>query len=250
MIPDMAPRSPLEELDDPPAGPSGPADESESGDALQRLRADIARIEREKTSPKPRSEPARAKSSEPRQPPKRRSSWPSRRGHSQVEAQQDTPPPSSEELRAQAYQHGMVLLVRREHSRKELGRKLGQRGLPREEVDEALEDLKRVDFQNDERFACALARSRAGAGQGPVRIRAELGTHGLPRETVDIAMESIEVDFRESAQGLLARRFSPQKLRDPAQRRKAVDFLLRRGFEQRLVYALVKAGPSEVDEDL
>ena len=36
--------------------------------------------------------------------------------------------------------------------------------------------MNRQDFQNDARFAAALARSRASSGYGPSRIRAELAT--------------------------------------------------------------------------
>jgi regulatory protein len=58
-----------------------------------------------------------------------------------------------------AYQRALGLLVRREHSRKELGRKLTEKGIAREELDLALETLRRQDFQNDARFAAALGRS-------------------------------------------------------------------------------------------
>ena len=71
-----------------------------------------------------------------------------------------------------AYQRALGLLVRREHSRKELSRKLSAKGVERDDADLALDKLNRQDFQNDARFACALARSRAGAGSGPNRIRA------------------------------------------------------------------------------
>src|SRR5688572_248122 len=73
-----------------------------------------------------------------------------------------------------AYRQALGLLVRREHSRAELGRKLRSRGVENDDADAALTTLARQDFQNDERFARAWARTRAGAGYGPVRIRAEL----------------------------------------------------------------------------
>jgi len=51
-----------------------------------------------------------------------------------------------------AYQQAMGLLVRREHSRRELKQKLRQRGKEADEIDTALESLSRQDFQNDARF--------------------------------------------------------------------------------------------------
>lgn len=148
-----------------------------------------------------------------------------------------------------AYQRALGLLVRREHSRKELGRKLADRGIEREDADEALDKLERQQFQSDDRFAAALARSRASAGYGPMRIRAELATHGLSRDLVQAALEACERDWDESARDIAARRFGGKGLADPGRRRKAVDFLLRRGFSQASAVAAVKAVPGEFAED-
>lgn len=148
-----------------------------------------------------------------------------------------------------AYQRALGLLVRREHSRKELVRKLRAKGVDGEEMGVALDTLRRQDFQNDERFAEALARMRAGAGYGPLRIRAELATHGLGRDLVEAALEACSVDWRASADGLVARRYGTKDLSDPATRRKAHDFLLRRGFDQRTAQAAIKLGAASVGFD-
>jgi regulatory protein len=147
-----------------------------------------------------------------------------------------------------AYQRALGLLVRREHSRKELGRKLAEKGVEREEADLALEKLNRQDFQNDARFAAALARSRASAGYGPSRIRAELGTHALGRDDIADALEACDRDWDASARDIVARRYGNKDLTDPTLRRKAVDFLLRRGFEQKSAYAAVRARPGDVED--
>ena len=105
-----------------------------------------------------------------------------------------------------AYQRALGLLVRREHSRKELGRKLVAKGVEREDLDLALDKLRRQDFQNDARFASALARSRSSSGYGPARIRAELATHGLSRDDIAAAIEACERDWDASAREIVARR--------------------------------------------
>ena len=140
-----------------------------------------------------------------------------------------------------AYQRALGLLVRREHSRKELGRKLTAKGVEREDLDLALEKLRRQDFQNDTRFAAALARSRSSSGYGPARIRAELAQHGLARDDVAAALDACESDWDAAARALVGRRYGGKDLKDPNLRRKAVDFLLRRGFEQKSAYAAVDA---------
>jgi len=144
-----------------------------------------------------------------------------------------------------AYQRALGLLVRREHSRKELGRKLVAKGVEREDLDLALDKLRRQDFQNDARFASALARSRSSSGYGPARIRAELATHGLSREDIATAIEACERDWEASACEIIARRYANKDLGNPELRRKAVDFLLRRGFEQKCAFMAVRARPGD-----
>src|SRR5689334_16528538 len=84
-------------------------------------------------------------------------------------------------------QRALGLLVRREHSQRELQRKLVARGIEKDEAATAVARLRDAGWQDDARFAASLARSRAISGYGPVRIRAELGTHGLPSEAIAAA---------------------------------------------------------------
>ena len=147
-----------------------------------------------------------------------------------------------------AYQRALALLVRREHSRKELGRKLKAKGIEREDADTALDKLNKQDFQNDTRFAELLARSRVSAGYGPTRIRAELGTHGLSRDDIDNAMEIIDTDWIATAIELVSRKYGNKDLSDQAVRRKATDFLLRRGFDQKAAFAATKLSNHVLDD--
>ena len=142
-------------------------------------------------------------------------------------------------------QKAMELLVRREHSRRDLKRKLGLRGADPAEAEAAVEKLAGLGYQDDDRFAASFARDRAASGYGPVRIRLELTGHGLGRDQVEVALEQCETDWAASARALVDKRFRPEQLADPARRRKAVDFLLRRGFDQNNTYAAVRARPDE-----
>ena len=142
----------------------------------------------------------------------------------------------------------MELLVRREHSRRDLKRKLGLRGADPAQAEAAVEKLASLGYQDDDRFAASFARDRAAAGYGPVRIRQELAGHGLSRDQVEAALEQCETDWAASARALVDKRFRPEQLADPAKRRKAVDFLLRRGFDQNGTYAAVRARPEDAFE--
>ncbi len=141
-------------------------------------------------------------------------------------------------------QRALGLLVRREHSRKELARKLTSRGVQAEDAQAAVDRMTAEGWQDDTRFAEQLVRSRANNGYGPLRIRAELGTHGLDREAVAAAMDSYDGDWGENARDLVRRRF-PGGADDPALRRKAADFLIRRGFSGDQVRAAARFDPDE-----
>jgi regulatory protein len=141
------------------------------------------------------------------------------------------------------YQQALGLLVRREHSRTELARKLRDRGIERDDAAAALDVLAGQDFQNDARFAQAWARTRAGAGYGPMRIRAELATHALSREDIAAALAACETDWEQLATSLVLRRYTAADLASPDRRRKALDWLLRRGFDNRsALCALARGG--------
>ena len=130
-----------------------------------------------------------------------------------------------------ATQRALSLLTRREHSRKELVRKLTSRGMEAAEVEQAVGRLTAAGWQDDARFAEALVRARRSSGYGPARLRAELAMHGLDREAIGRALESFDGDWAEIASDLVRRRFGPVADFDLARRRKAADFLLRRGFD-------------------
>lgn len=139
----------------------------------------------------------------------------------------------------------MELLVRREHSRRDLKRKLGLKGVDPEAAEAAVERLAGLGYQDDARFGSAFARDRAAAGYGPQRIRQELAGHGLAPDAVEAALDACEADWPARARGLIERRFRSAELEDPARRRKAVDFLLRRGFDPPSAWAAVRHRPDD-----
>lgn len=145
-----------------------------------------------------------------------------------------------------AAQRAMGLLVRREHSRKELARKLAARGVDAAETETAVARMAAEGWQDDGRFAVSLARSRAQSGYGPLWIRRELETHDLPATAVAAAFDALaeagEDDWLAAARGLVERRFDAAALRDPGRRRRAADLLARRGFDGEVLRAATRAG--------
>ena len=159
----------------------------------------------------------------------------------------DASPPRRKRPEQSATQRALALLVRREHSRRELARKLAARGVDPAEAEAAVDRLADAGWQDDARFAGSLVRSRAASGYGPLHVRAELGMHGLERELIATAMDEFEGDWTEVARDLVRRRFGEAGPRDLAQRRKAAELLMRRGFDGDRIRAATRFDPDDPD---
>ncbi|MBX3727208.1 MAG: regulatory protein RecX [Xanthomonadales bacterium] len=141
----------------------------------------------------------------------------------------DEPPPAVDPMA-----RAMGLLARREHSARELARKLADGGAEADAIAATLSELGDRDLQSDQRFAELLVRSRIARGQGPIAIASELRSHGVDDANARAAVEAQTVDWAERARELCSRRFGAS-LGDPAGRRRCAAFLQRRGFPGALV---------------
>lgn len=144
-----------------------------------------------------------------------------------------------------AYDKALGLLARREHSRRELRTKLDQSGYASDEADAAIARLGEQHYQDDDRFAEALLRSRIARGYGPLRLRMELNSHGLADERIRELLEAADVDWAGCATDQLRRHYGSVGSADRAERLRRAQFLLRRGFAATTVHRVTQA---EVDE--
>jgi regulatory protein len=147
----------------------------------------------------------------------------------------------TEKSQRTAYDRGLSMLARREHSRRELRARLEQGGYEEAEAGEAIERLGDQNYQNDERFAEMLLRARVAHGYGPARIRAELRSHGLAAATVDALIASAEVDWNALALTQLRKKFGDSPATDHAERGKRAQFLSRRGFTADMIKMAARA---------
>ncbi len=145
-----------------------------------------------------------------------------------------------------AYEQALKLLARREHSRRELTRKLEERGHPAPAAAAALDGLEAENALNDARFAEEYARARFAKGFGPRRVEAELREHGIDGEGLDRARMTREEE-RERAALQLARRFGASRPADNRDRAKRMRYLQQRGFEPEVCAQVVKAGGNPED---
>ena len=150
-----------------------------------------------------------------------------------------------------AYDKALGLLARREHSRKELKTKLRQGGYDGDETVAALDRLGAQHYQDDDRFAEVLLRSRIAQGYGPLRLRVDLKSHGVPDARIRELLEEAAADWNAQAAAQLRRRYGSAGSTDHAERARRAQFLLRRGFSAATVRSVTHADVDEAaDENL
>ncbi len=153
----------------------------------------------------------------------------------------DAPDPLSIALR---------LLARREYSRRELQGKLLRSGCEPQSVLELLDKLADSGYQDDQRYAEMLTRTRLRQGHGPLRLRQDLQKAGVEVASARTEMLAA-VDWFTQAQAVYRKRFGdtvPEDARDYA---RCARFLAGRGFlpEQiRRVLAHAAQNPDDFTE--
>jgi len=90
-----------------------------------------------------------------------------------------------------AFDAGLRIIVRRDHSVVELRRKLFLRGYDQAEIDSAQARLMEHGFLGDQTFAEHYVRRRSRS-LGPLAISAELAARGVDRETAERALERLD----------------------------------------------------------
>lgn len=131
------------------------------------------------------------------------------------------------------------LLARREHSARELKRKLEARGIEAEQAASVVAELAQEGWQSDGRYAELLVRSRVSQGYGPLRITAELKIAGVPTDQIHAALEEAGTDWRARAAEVRAKHFR-QLPKTTAERARQYRYLLSRGFDTGHVQAVLK----------
>ena len=127
-----------------------------------------------------------------------------------------------------AYNYAVSLLVRRDHSERELVNKLRMKGYA-EGAEAAVEKLKSSGYVDDERFARLYVRELQGLKKyGKKRIEQELFRKGIDRDIIREVLEETEFDESELV-SLIERKYG-RYLGDEKGVQKTMNGLLRMGY--------------------
>ena len=136
------------------------------------------------------------------------------------------------------------LIGKRAMSRRDLERKLQEKGASEAEARYASEWLEAIGAINDADYAVLLAQHYARQGYGPARVREKLYEKGVPRELWDDALDSLP-DPAESIDRFLEHKLRGNPL-DEKEKKRLSDALLRRGFS----WSDIRAGLNRLGADL
>lgn len=147
-----------------------------------------------------------------------------------------------------AYDKALQLLATRAHFRRELERKLAQRGFPPEEIETALARLTGEKYLDDRATARVFVESRQGRGtEGRTRLRAELLKRGAPDDAVEAALAELTPDDDLPAAREAAETWRRRGGHDP---RALARHLERKGFSPRAIVTVLNDGPDDGPDGL
>ena len=142
---------------------------------------------------------------------------------------------------------GARMLGERPLSRKELVRRLTEKGETPENAEAAADCLADIGALDEAGYARSVVRHYSGRGYGVQRIRQELYRRGVPREFWEDAMEE-RSDPEERITAFLNQKMHGHE-NDPKQLKRAADALLRRGFRWEEIRAGLNRYGANIEEE-
>ena len=139
------------------------------------------------------------------------------------------------------------LIGKRAMSRRDLERKLQEKGASEAEARYAAEWLEAIGAINDAEYAAMLARHYSGLGYGSQRVREKLYEKGIPRELWEDALDSLP-ESAETIDNFLKRKLRGKVLEEKEKQR-LTNALIRRGYSWGDVKAAWNRLSSETSED-
>ncbi len=133
------------------------------------------------------------------------------------------------------------MLARREYSRAELAQRLTQKGVSRDDVERALDEIAALGYLSDTRYASATVRRKAGA-YSKRAIAGSLRASGVEGDVAAEALASNEVADDDAMAALWLRRFGAPPANDREKARQ-VRFLQSRGFSLSAIFKLLRSPP-------
>lgn len=149
-----------------------------------------------------------------------------------------------------AKERSFRLLSARQMSRRELEKKLREKGVSETDIASAADLMERIGALNDGEYASAIVRHYAKKGYGKGRAVRELIRRGVPKELWEEALSELPEDTA-AIDALVSRRLKGE-IPEGGEKKKLCDMLLRRGYswtEIKEALARYGANTEEIEDD-
>jgi len=157
------------------------------------------------------------------------------------------------EVRQECFDDAMKYLQSRMHSRAELRRKLLRREFANQIIEGILNDLTRLGYLDDAKFATAKAQSAADRKHhGRRRAYMELMKSGVKKEVANQVLENVysQTDSTATARTLIEKKLPAMKrLESIVARRRLAGMLMRRGFDYETIKPLIDKALGNQNDD-
>jgi len=149
---------------------------------------------------------------------------------------------------AKALEKALNLLTFRDHSQKELERKLA-RVTDKDAAQYAAQRVAKMGFVDDARYAQRLAEELVRRkGMAPRRIKQELLSRGVAKDDIDAALEALPFDAAERIAHLLETKF--KKIPEtPKEQKRMFDTLVRLGYDYSDIRSALREYAADDDYD-
>lgn len=156
---------------------------------------------------------------------------------------QNNPKPKRERPPTSLRERALKLLARREHSRRELGRKLAAHAEGPAEIERVLDELEARGWLSEHRVVEQVVHARRRRF-GARRIERELLEKGVSEEAVAAALPELRAGELEAARAVWRRKFGRQP-RTAAERARQARFLQGRGFDLGVIMRVIRGGDEQ-----
>jgi len=135
-------------------------------------------------------------------------------------------------------ERALKLLARREHSRKELGRKLAEHTEDPEAVERTLDECEARGWLSEKRVVEQLVHNRRSRF-GIRRIERDLEAKGVSGDAKAAALAQLKDGELDAARAIWRRKFGGRLPGNPAERARQARFLQGRGFELGVILKVI-----------
>lgn len=148
---------------------------------------------------------------------------------------------STKKSQNQLLEKALSFLATRARSESEVIKRLERETISREEIESITDHLKELGFIDDYKFATWFTNARVNSNRKGLRlIRLELLHFGVDSEIIDQVLGEVSnEDLLEQAKVLLTKKKSTFDKQGNLAKRKAYEYLFRRGYDTKIIASAV-----------